>query len=188
MRFALLLICPASCLPLLAFDPPQPRLVKDINARVESLGSFPSEFTRVGNTVFFRAMDPTHGHELWKTDGTVLGTVLVKDLLSGSGGGYPRNLKAVGDMLFLTASSSTGLWVMDGVEWAVLHAPRGTCGAWDGARDAVGIRKHRQANPMPDHLSASSLNQPLRTFWSAGFTRWRSKPASLVCWRSCSLP
>ena len=43
------------------------KMVKDINPGL--LGSFPSEFTGVGGTVFFVAQDATTGNELWKTDG-----------------------------------------------------------------------------------------------------------------------
>lgn len=117
--------------------------MKDINARIESLGSFPEEFTRVGNTVFFRAMDPAHGHELWKTDGTMAGTVLVKDLLSGTTGGFPRNLTAVGDMLFFTASNSTGgtiLWKSDGSEEGTVPAVELLSGGFTATlKDFVGV-------------------------------------------------
>ncbi|MBL9138156.1 MAG: hypothetical protein JNK85_19970 [Verrucomicrobiales bacterium] len=44
--------------------------------------SQPSEFTVVGNTVFFAATS-RQGRELWKTDGTAAGTVMVKDLSTG---------------------------------------------------------------------------------------------------------
>ena len=39
--------------------------------------------TNVNGTLFFTANDGTHGHELWKSDGTAAGTVLVKDIIPG---------------------------------------------------------------------------------------------------------
>ena len=41
--------------------------------------------TNVNGTLFFRANDGTNGAELWKSDGTTAGTVLVKDIYAGSG-------------------------------------------------------------------------------------------------------
>lgn len=44
--------------------------------------SQPAQFTRVGDQLFFAATSP-QGRELWKTDGTASGTVMVKDLSTG---------------------------------------------------------------------------------------------------------
>src|SRR6267378_3233631 len=64
-------------------------LVKDIYSGIYSfLGSDPSFLTAVGSTVFFVARDPTNGTELWKSDGSDVGTVLVKDIVSGTGSSY----------------------------------------------------------------------------------------------------
>ena len=43
-------------------------------------GSSPRELTAVNGTLFFSADDGVHGEELWKSDGTAEGTVLVKDI------------------------------------------------------------------------------------------------------------
>ena len=45
--------------------------------------SFPNELTNVNGTLYFAATDGTGGRELWKSDGTTVGTVLVKDLRPG---------------------------------------------------------------------------------------------------------
>lgn len=51
--------------------------------------SQPSHLTVVGNMLYFDAVDPEHGRELWHSDGTAEGTELVTDLLSGAGSGVP---------------------------------------------------------------------------------------------------
>jgi ELWxxDGT repeat protein len=84
-------------------------------------GSFPSDLTAVNGTLYFSADDGTNGPELWKSDGTNLGTVPVKDApginpLAGAGSG-PNNLTAVGNTLFFSANDGTNgveLWKSDG--------------------------------------------------------------------------
>ena len=61
---------------------PEPSLVKDINPGSASF-RLPASLTNVGGTLFFSADDGTHGSELWKSDGTAAGTVLVKDINPG---------------------------------------------------------------------------------------------------------
>src|SRR5262249_42567703 len=55
--------------------------------------------------------------ELWKSDGTAEGTVLVRDINPGSAGSFPGNLTNVGGMLFFSAfepTTETELWKSDG--------------------------------------------------------------------------
>src|SRR5262245_33095354 len=61
----------------------------------------PQQFVNVGGTLFFAADDGVHGRELWKTDGTAAGTVMVQDF---SGGSFPENLTNVNGTLFFTAN------------------------------------------------------------------------------------
>jgi len=106
-------------------------LVKDINQQVASYGVSPcdrfsaaSEVVDVEGTAYFRGdtHDGTTGCELWKSDGTTAGTVLVKDILPGRGGSYPRHLTDVNGVLFFTACSAEDgfgqedceLWKSDG--------------------------------------------------------------------------
>src|SRR5262249_14969054 len=56
------------------------------------------------------------GYELWKSDGTTAGTVLVKDINPGINGSFPQELIAVNRTLFFVAADATGegLWKSDG--------------------------------------------------------------------------
>ena len=62
-------------------------IVKDIYSG-SSTSIYPYWLTAVGNTLYFGANDGTNGDELWKSDGTASGTVMVKDIYSGSGSSY----------------------------------------------------------------------------------------------------
>jgi ELWxxDGT repeat protein len=91
-------------------------------ARLAPVGSppfqpFAPDFTPVGSTLFFRAWDPEHGIELWKTDGTPQGTVLVRDLLPGPASSDPQDLTAAGGRLYFSARDAAHgreLWNTDG--------------------------------------------------------------------------
>jgi ELWxxDGT repeat protein len=79
--------------------------------------SSPNNLTNVNGTLFFSANDGVHGPELWKSDGTAAGTVLVKDINPGSTGSYARFLTNVNGKLFFSAIDGTGafmLWRSDG--------------------------------------------------------------------------
>ena len=62
-------------------------MVKDI--RVGGVGSFATDFTEFDGKLYFRADDGTTGNELWVTDGTEGGTMLVKDINVGGGDPLP---------------------------------------------------------------------------------------------------
>jgi ELWxxDGT repeat protein len=75
--------------------------------------------TAVGDIVFFTADDGhlNHGQELWKSDGTADGTMLVKDILAGGDGSNPHSLIDFNGELYFAASDSSGhgeLWRSDG--------------------------------------------------------------------------
>jgi large repetitive protein len=99
------------------------RLIKDI--RPGRKGSLPAEIweydqaTTIGETLYFRADDGEHGHELWRTDGTPDGTVLVKDIRPGreGSGRYTDGLRVVDDRLYFRADDGvhgSEVWRSDG--------------------------------------------------------------------------
>ncbi len=107
------------------------RRIKDISPGMNRWGSisssWPDSFTACGNFVYFTASGP-EGRELWKTDGSGAGTVLVKDIAPGSGllpwtdvigprDSSPDQLTAWGNTLYFSAideSHGRELWRSDG--------------------------------------------------------------------------
>ncbi len=78
-------------------------LVKDIDPGttngyygVYPRSSSPSSLTNVNGTLFFAASDGAKGRELWKSDGTTAGTVIVKDLFPESQQYYPYDVYSSG--------------------------------------------------------------------------------------------
>lgn len=79
--------------------------------------SSPGNMTVVGSVVFFTATTSANGTELWKTDGTGPGTVLVKDICPGSSSSSISSLVNVNGTLFFAANDGTNgveLWKSDG--------------------------------------------------------------------------
>ncbi len=94
-------------------------LVKDFKAIYPGAnGIYPTHLTNVNGTLFFMGFDPVHSKELWKSDGTSSGTVLVKDINPGSSNySYPEGLTNVNGTLFFTANDGSHgceLWKSDG--------------------------------------------------------------------------
>ncbi|MFO0976374.1 MAG: ELWxxDGT repeat protein [Planctomycetaceae bacterium] len=88
----------------------------DLNVAPETASSDPQELTAIGNTVYFTAVDKTHGRELWKKTGANA-AVLVKDIFVGTANSGLRELTAVGSTLFFLADDGIHgeeLWKSDG--------------------------------------------------------------------------
>jgi ELWxxDGT repeat protein len=90
---------------------------------VSSVPQNPRDLEAVGNVVYFRASDSTRGEELWRSDGTAVGTGPITDLRPGTNSSSPRQLTAVGERLYFVATGTIGgastgaeLWSSDGTE------------------------------------------------------------------------
>jgi ELWxxDGT repeat protein len=96
-------------------------MVKDIDPRPQDetdYGYGPTGLTALGGTLFFSANDGPHGRELWKSNGTKGGTVLVKDIYRGRGFSLPAYLTPVDGRLFFLADNTRGmeLWKSNGTK------------------------------------------------------------------------
>ena len=81
----------------------------DINFGAD--GSNPTQLTVVDNTLYFVA-NGGQGAELWISDGTEPGTVMVIDINSGTSGSNPAQFTVVVDTLYFVANNGQGkeLW------------------------------------------------------------------------------
>lgn len=95
--------------------------LEDINPG--TAGSSYFNFTNVNDVLYFRPDDGIHGDELWKTNGTEAGTVLVKDINPGSSGSELQEFINVNGTLYFRADDGvhgTELWKSDGTEAGTL--------------------------------------------------------------------
>jgi ELWxxDGT repeat protein len=89
--------------------------------------SNPTNFFDFNGILFFRAGD-SNGQELWKSDGTAAGTVLVKDINTGTtaaSNSNPTNFVSFNNQIYFTASNGTGtngteFWKTDGTTTGTL--------------------------------------------------------------------
>ena len=94
-----------------------PTLVRDINTVPIGVSSNPSFVGTLGGATFFAATDGIHGVELWKTNGTGAGTLMVQDIEPGAGSSNPTNFAVFGSRAYFVATtqvSGTKMWVTDG--------------------------------------------------------------------------
>ena len=94
------------------------QMLKDIRpGSVGSTSSVPLNLTLSNNRLFFFAQDGTSGNDqLWSTDGTSVGTTLVKDLGFTWGGATLKMLDLNGRLVFQGYDGTNGweLWSSDG--------------------------------------------------------------------------
>ena len=107
------------------------------------------------SALFFVADDGVHGRELWRSDGTAAGTVLVADLAPGAAGATVMLLGAVGDLaLFAFDDGAHGVepWVSDGTASGtrlLADLNPGPRGSWPGDALAAGDAIYFAASDDP---------------------------------------
>ena len=80
---------------------------------------FGEKFETLSGEVYFSANNGVNGAELWKSDGTDAGTILVKDINKGGEASNPKHLTRIGDKIYFQAYDKTHgseLWKTDGTE------------------------------------------------------------------------
>lgn len=76
-----------------------------------------SSFVKLNNSFYFAGGDDANGIELWKSDGTAEGTLLVKDIIPGATGSNVQNLIEYNGKIYFCATdivNGAELWVSDG--------------------------------------------------------------------------
>ena len=89
--------------------------IVSFNIRYGSADSDPNSLVNANGTLYFSADDGVHGRELWKSNGTAAGTVLVRDLYTGMIGGldsggigglFHSEIVAIGSTVYFAGSTA----------------------------------------------------------------------------------
>ena len=78
---------------------------------------YPQQILALNGAAYFFVADVDHGAELWKSDGTAAGTVMLKDIRPGPDSCNPRGMAIVGGNLYFMADDGVHgeeLWKTDG--------------------------------------------------------------------------
>lgn len=75
-------------------------------------------FNIIGNTAVFAAGDELHGYELWKSDGSIAGTTMVKDINTGVDGANPGGFYLYNREVYFGAYDGVNhaFWKSDGTK------------------------------------------------------------------------
>ena len=119
-----------------------------------SAGSMTYAAGALGDYLYFQQSDATNGGELWRTDGTAVGTTLVKDINPGSSWSNPSAFTPFGDYLYFNANDGTNgseLWRTDGTAAGttlVKDIYAGSTGSNPGSLQALGAHRYFSASDV----------------------------------------
>lgn len=109
--------------------------------------SYVTPFCRVGRKVFFKAFTSAAGEELWVTDGTTLGTKLVKDINPGTANSVLNQfVNFYNEKLFFKANDGTNghePWASDGTETGTYLIKDTKSGAENGGVSTPTIKPYK---------------------------------------------
>lgn len=100
--------------------------IKGFSSNPIFVSSQDKNYSVSGNTMYFGNHTAAEGSELWKTDGTAAGTVLVKDIQVGTGSSIPSGFCKMGsDVYFIAAETGYArkLWKTDGTTAGTVQVP-----------------------------------------------------------------
>ena len=146
-------------------------------------GSSPSATVAVGSLLYFSACTTAEGCELWKSDGTAVGTVLVKDIRAGSASSSPSSITAVGSSIYFTADAGSGpsLWKSDGTSGGTTQIVAAAANTTISELTAFGSRlAYVRSRPQTGFLDLASVDLSL-TDGSATQSVYAASESSCSC-------
>ncbi len=126
-------------------------LIDRTSGKTKTLRKFtnsPGNLTVVGEVLFFTMNDGESGTELWRSDGSAVGTIAATNI-NHDGGAYPQNLANVNGKLFFAAQDPMNgqeLWLING--------------------DGTGLTPVTNINPSGDSSPSSLTNVNGQLFFS----------------------
>ena len=133
-------------------------MVKGISSE---LNSSAHNLTNVSGTLYFTARDERDGQQLWKSDGTAAGTVMVK-AINPSGSSDTTGLTNVNGTLYFAANDGTDgeeLWKSNGTAAGTVMVKDIDTGNTAGSEPSGADERQRHAllrRPAPASRSAAS--------------------------------
>jgi ELWxxDGT repeat protein len=108
----------------------------------------PVRMVKAGDRLFFLAGDGEHGVELWTSDGTTAGTVLVRDITPGEGSSFLdlSSLTVAGGKVYFSATDGVSgfeLWESDGTAAGTRRVQDIAPGALSSSPDELAVAGNR---------------------------------------------